>query len=314
MHGATLRTLRLNRHTWDRLGQLPAGLLKLRLGSLELRNSELNKYHSGLDTHWQAALVAQNCKTLRHLELGFETDAAEDFHGAPIGDDNRCDLQPSKTFGRTLKEECKNLNTSLSLDSLKLFNYDVRVMLNDKCWPSMELRHITRLVLEDCYCLEDVFPRLSSIGNNSRNAHCLLNLISFTFRQKKLVDNDRRQLEDFLCSLPRGLRDLSVLLDGSEDHDHMLNINSILRVHGKTLRTLVWDERGYRRTEMNECRALLPCKDRSAHLSLIAKACPELRELGLALDWAAIRVSNASQAKVFSNLIRYLENALTHMR
>jgi len=313
MHGATLRTLKLNRQTFEPPGPLPDGLHNLRLGSLESLESRWELDYQNSNPYWQTALVAGNCKTLRHLELGSETDAAQDFFGVPIADDERTDGKHTIAFGRTLKRECKNIKASISLDSLKLISYDIGIILDNKHWPSVDLRNITKLVLEDCYGTKVAFPLLSSISRNPKNAHCLMDLTSFTFRQKYLDDDDRKRLQNLLCSLSGRLIHLSVLLDGSEDYNHMLNIESILLIHGKTLRTLVWDERGYRREAMNEDRALLPSKDRMRHLSIISKSCPELKELGIVIDWAAVRVSNESRQKVLSATFDSNE-AFTHHR
>lgn len=313
MHGAALRTLKLNRQTSEPIGPLPDGLHNLRLGSLASEESRCMMDYQNSNPYWQTALVAGSCKTLRHLELGPETDAAQDFFGAPVGDDNRTDDQETIPFGRKLKRECKNIKASISLDSLKLISYNIGIILDNKHWPSVDLRNITKLVLEDCYGTEVAFPLLSSISRNPKNAHCLMNLTSFTFRQKNLDDDDRKQLQNLLCSLSGRLIHLSVLLDGSEDYNHMLNLESILLIHGKTLRTLVWDERGYRRKAMNKDRALLPSKDRMRHLSIISKSCPELKELGIVIDWAAVRVSNESRQKVLSATFDSKE-AFTHLR
>ncbi len=294
LHGAALRTLRLNRQadTWDELGPIPDRLHKLRLGSLR---SRWGRYESNLDRYWQTTLVARNCNTLRHLELGFETDAAEDFFGGPIFDDEWTGPEQTMIFGRMLKEECDYPNASMSLHSLKLINCDVDVLLNKKQWQSMDLRNLTKLVLEDCYG-QEVFPSSSHTSKKPEVTHCLPNLTTFTYRQKNLDRYERKQLKDFLCSLPRGLSDLSVLLDGTKKS---VTLEPILRVHGKTLRTLVWDERSCRRTTLNHSGATYPSKDGVGHLSTISKACHGLIELGLTIDWAKIWGSNESHTKVF---------------
>lgn len=239
--------------------------------------------------------MAQNCKTLRHLELGFETDAAMDFLLLPIANDDHADFAQSRSFERTLREECEALKASMSLNSLKVISWNVRTILSDKHWPTMDLRNLTKLVLEDCYALNEAFLLLSSFSTNPQDVRCLLNLDSFTFRQKYGPQCIRKHLRRFICSLPRGLRDLSVLMD---EVGFNMSTESILRVHGKTLRTLIWDERSYRRETVQDCTTEFPRKDGVAHFSTISRACPELRELGLSLDWATVQGSNGNQTKV----------------
>lgn len=297
MHGAALRTLKLYQQTFELPGPLPDGLHNLHLGSLDKIWEE---DYPDPNRFWQTALVAGSCKTLRHLELGFETHAAQNFPDAPIGDNDRENRRQTTTFGRALKRECQKIKASISLNSLKLISYDIEVILDNYSWPHLDLRNIKKLVLEDCHGTKVALEMLSSISSDPENAHCLMNLTSFTFRQRNLEDDDRIDLQIFLCSLSGRLIHLSVLLDRHEDDDHMLNLKPILLIHGKTLRTLVWDERGYRQEATNKDRALLPRRDRMRHLSTISKLCPDLKELGVAIDWAAVRVSNESRQKVLS--------------
>ena len=248
--------------------------------------------------------MARNCKTLRHLELGFETDAAEDFFGEPIGDDDRVDYEQTMVFARTLREECKRLNASMSLLSLKLISCDIDVLLKFKYRPTVDLRNLTHLVLEECFSERRTFPLLSLISENPEDARCLLSITSFTFRQKHMEDDDRTQLRDFICALPCGIQDLCVLIDYA---NKSVGLRSILRVHGKTLKTLIWDERTYRLQGVQSCTALFPKKHGVGYLPIISNACPNLRELGIAMDWTRIRALNGAETKVFlSHLIIYL--------
>ena len=301
---AALHTLRLNRQadTWSESSLIPDGLRELRLGSLK---SRVDNYGLVLDKYWQTILVARNCKTLRHLELGFETDAAEDFFGEPIGDNDRVDYEQTMVFARTLREECKSLNASMSLLSLKLISCDIDVLLKSKYWPTIDLRNLTHLVLEECFSEPQAFPLLSSISTNPEDTRCLLSITSFTFRQKYMEEDDgQSQLRDFICALPRGLQDLSVLVDNVHKS---IGLRSILRVHGKTLKTLIWDERTYGLQGVQSCTAVFPKKHGVGYLPTISNACPNLRELGVAMDWTRIRALNGAETKVFlSQLIVYL--------
>ena len=150
MQGASLHTLELNQQAinWTEPGPAQDGLCKLRLASL----------CSGIPNHWEPRMIANNCKTLRQLEVGFETDALYDFYEEVIW---HTDIQSNREaivrFGRTLKVECQRLGASMSLDSLKLINSNVNVVLDDTHWPFLDLRNLTRLVLEDDHGLWKLF-------------------------------------------------------------------------------------------------------------------------------------------------------------
>lgn len=226
-HGTALRTLRL-------FGQADKDSIPAGLQILELRWLTL-----GSSFDWPSLLVAQSYETVRHLGLGFEIDGVKNLDENDHGQE-KIGEQQSKTFGKKLKDSCQNMNAFAHLTSLKLIGFDVNVMLDEKYWPSLNLRNIGNLVLEDCFRVAEAFSLLSS---NSEHTHYLPNLTSFTFRRKHVEEDDRSKLQKFLCSLPRGLINLSVLLSEPLDYRRMMNLEPILCVHGKTLRTLIWDER-----------------------------------------------------------------------
>ena len=82
MQSAALRTLLFNQQTdhWSMASPIPNRLYKLRLYSL---HSWWSKNGPAIGKYWQTTLVARNCETLRHLELRFEIDTAEDFFWNP---------------------------------------------------------------------------------------------------------------------------------------------------------------------------------------------------------------------------------------
>ena len=80
----------------------------------------------------------------------------------------------------------------------------------------------------------------------------------------------------------------------------------VLEKHGKSLQTLVWDDRRRPRKDTNEDTSLFL---RGNNLNLIAQKCPNLRALGLSMRWG-IPQSATAQPVVripMRYLIQYFE-------
>ena len=289
LQGATLHTLRLNNPVDTRKApcQIPSEVKTLRVGLC--RDAEYMR--------WLAKVVARNYIALHHLELSCETEAAKICFGKPVADDERVRRGGIHTFVETLSDECKRSNASIALTPLKLIYCDLAIILDDNFRPCLDLSSLTHLVLEDCHGMDlKALEQFESLGCSPQGTHCLSKLTSFTFRKEYANRDYADGLEDFICALP-GLRDLCVLMTRSENPR---SLKTILRIHGKSLRTLVWDERSGQGSSIQRCPSKFYTKNTIGHLSTISKACPELEELGLAIDWAIFRSSSGIKDKVFS--------------
>lgn len=93
-------------------------------------------------------------------------------------------------------------------------------------------------------------------------------------------------METFLFSL-KPLDHLHVLLEGN--HEGTFELGKVLRIHGKCLQSFIWNERTGPRSDVPEDTAEFP--DNYEDLELIAKHCPALKALGIAIDWKDIAAS-----------------------
>ncbi len=125
----------------------------------------------------------------------------------------------------------------------------------------------------------DKDSQTSSMPSSSSSSG--LQLRSFHLRHKYSNLQFRRQLLEFLASLP-GLTTLSVLLENVNQPHRCKGLKNVLSAHGKTLRTLVWDERKGPEIAYPEPEDRLPSP---SDLGDIAKYCVGLVELGVPCCW-----------------------------
>ena len=230
---------------------------------------------------WEAAMIIKNAATLNHLRLGFVTRIAHDFalEVRPQYDDM------STQFSGTMGEILSDLNLSevhLSLGSLHLCGLNLASVLQGKVALDIDFTKITQLRLESCPRLIQAFSVLMDPAGSSRIA---LDALEDLFI--RLEDPDAHfsnSLESFLTSI-RGLIHLRVLIDNAlADQD----LKPILEVHGKTLKTLVWDERIGRRTRLDASTSVLSTS--LSRWKVVSQKCPSLKILGIALDWEAMNL------------------------
>ena len=85
-----------------------------------------------------AELLANNVggtKTVKScviLSLALRPLLEEELSGVRVNDDQQSDPEPVKTFGGKLKEGYEKIDSCISLNSLKLLSYDVKVILSLK--------------------------------------------------------------------------------------------------------------------------------------------------------------------------------------
>ena len=168
----------------------------------------------------------------------------------------------------------------LKLESLKLTGWDLRPFVNGSYRPITDFNSLTSLTLESCCGLTDGLPQLARKSDNEA-VNRLPNLQSLTIRREIDVNPEfTRDLDHFLRNLSP-LRALYILLSG----DYFVRSSKeFLKVHGATLRTLVWDERLGRRYDLSDDR-LVDIRD-AGRLSTIVKHCPNLVELGVSVRWS----------------------------
>ena len=228
---------------------------------------------------WVAAMVERNAATLDHLRLGFISRIAHDFahkRRPEYGD-------ISKLFSNTMVNflSLRNLGEiHLSLGSLHLCGLNLGSVLQGKMALAIDSTKITQLRLESCPKLSQAFSILMDPAGPPK-----ISLIALEDLFIRLEDPDAQfpdSLENFLTSI-HGLIHLRVLIDNTSVNQ---DLEPILDIHGKTLRTLVWDERRGPRKRLDASTSVLSIK--LENLKVVAQKCHSLTTLGIALDWEAM--------------------------
>lgn len=227
---------------------------------------------------WAAAMIIKNAKTLNHLSLGCATRIAQDF---TLKRRSRYD-RLSASFTADMEDiiSARNQGDLLIhpyLESLHLCGFEVRKVISGEMALDIDFNNITQLRLESCPELGQAFPLLVDQAGSSLGA--LEDLFM------RVEDPDAifyGSLESFLTSV-RGLINLRVLIDKAVSTQ---DLEPILKVHGKSLTTLVWEERRGPRTHLCACTSLL--SSRLGNLKVISQYCPSLTTLAIPLDWEAI--------------------------
>ena len=228
-----------------------------------------------LSTQLAGRLVANNSEALRHLEIGLEDIMIE----GSISLDKQ--IQQTLRLCKYLVEYAEPAELSVpftKLESLRLIALDLRLFFNGSFRPLTNMATLTTLTLECCCGLHEGLPILArrsqdEVVNNLPSLH------SLTIRQDPYPPRFLMDLDNFLRSLSP-LTTLRVLL--SSDNPPW-DISEILRIHGTTLRTLLWDERRAPRHIL--ANDVLVDKRDAGKLTVIVEHCPNLVELGLSIKW-----------------------------
>ena len=228
---------------------------------------------------WEAATIIKNAATLNHLRLGFISRIAHDFALKSPPRYGRM----SELFSEEIVDSLSEFHLSevhLSLKSLHLCGLDLGSILQGEVALDIDFTKITQLRLESCPGLSQAFSIFMAGAGSSKSA--LRALEDLFIRLEDPDAHITNSLESFLTSI-RGLIHLRVLIDNAlTDQD----LEPILDIHGKTLKTLVWDERSGPRTRLAASTSLFAT--RFGNLEVVSQKCPSLTILGIALDWEAI--------------------------
>lgn len=262
---------------------------------------ELNESHG----KWPFDLVAKNHKSLRHLRIGSEVDLALEYAIEGYLDSDEI-LRSEKTgiLAASMNGKFDDLNDSslshrsLRLESLALIGLDVSVLLTASVEPVLDFSSLGTLTLESCAGLETAFPLLIGPGAGKAKAKSKLRLHTFVMRHENTTDEFQQEFEAFLLLL-KPLTNLHVLMEGT--HTVATELRKVLKLHGKRLRSLIWDERESPRAELQDDSTFFP--GNYENLKLIAKFCSGLKALGICLDWADITGSSKNHEKVRTTTI-----------
>lgn len=239
---------------------------------------------------WASKSLVNSHSSLRHLKFGCEKYLALSYLGTDslltasviadftldVVDDIRA-LLPENLSEPSQKS---SLPTSiLTLETLHLIGIDCSVAPEVGALAILDIDQLTSLCLESCFNLGQKFPALSPTRN--ADAQPLLpQLRSFRLRQEGSDEAFQRGLETFLLAT-KGFIHLAVLLEGSGP---FLAPDIFVATHGSTLETLVWEQRRGPRRKLDESTSTATSSMMSSPFEEIVKGCPNLRELGLAVN------------------------------
>ena len=239
---------------------------------------------------WAASMLARNAESLHKLNLGFTNRIAHDYalERRPPYDEMSTLL--ANGVEKALAKLGPDPLIHLSLESLTLCGFDFDSVVRGEIGLDIDFNNLTVLKLESCDGLSQALNLLAGQRDSPKLA--LGALDDFFLRLEEPVQNFSAGLETFLTSI-RGLTSLQVLIDGASATQ---NIQPILKVHGESLRTLVWDERRGRRTKLGVSTSLLPFK--FGNLKAISQFCRFLQVLAIPLNWEVISRSDENRRAV----------------
>lgn len=277
-----------------------------------------NVVQYGPGKRWVIELLSGNRLTLSHLTMGREQSLVSDYdNGGVLGSDGNWINNLLASLKQGHGGDPASDDPILGLKTLRAINVNANRLLHDTNTRFTSLADLTALTLESCKDLPELFTNQASLGEVD-SPNCM-KLRSLSIRYEKASNAFRAQLQSFLCQM-HPLENLYVLLEGEADAQ---DLRPILVVHGKTLRCLVWDEREGRRVFIAKSR--MTNSAGIGHLQVISHMCPNLEELGVAINWeppfctavrhdVRLRDMQAHQTKVFDQQTLRNVHILTRMQ
>ena len=289
---AKLRFLDFNRYAplEQHLDVVPSGLTHLKINDVI--------FDTAVPLPWQLITLSRN--KLQHLRLGSECNITERYlknSDPALFDDT---IRPSLTQAviADLPEKYHVSILILCLSSLMLCGVHGEQILDGDLGIQFDFENLTTLTLESC---PELLRALKLFISTTGSAPTLkLPKLDTLFIRQELVEDDYDAAEvfdDFFKSLP-GLVQLEVLIEYPYEVEP-LNFESVLKVHGKTLLRLLWEERHKMRSEVDDSPSIF----KENCLEIVAQYCPHLQALALALDWKRVIMFIDNHIKVFENTL-----------
>ena len=280
-HGMTIKDLHISK-------------LSLENDTQDLPFYGLEKLHvADMDPHCSSQIVPKimisSHSSLKHLKLGCERFIANPclLGGNPLAEQELYDFTDDMLGHFEGALRCTGRSRSsmlLQLETLHLIGLDFRKLTADSEAPFLELSELSRLkvlTLESCFIEGATLSLLSP--QTALGLTWTPRLQSFSLRYEKSDAAFQHQVRAFLRSFT-GLVHLSVLLEGSGGS---IDPDCFIKNHGRTLKTLVWDQRSKPRTLVGQPTSIPLDSSVRCCAGAIARGCPGLRELGLSLRYAS---------------------------
>ena len=259
---------------------------------------------------WVYRFIYDQFSYLRRLHLGVERDVVLNYsvHGQPTtANDNDRDIDSetitdeiTRCFARLPEWSGSDLPI-MHLEEFQLCGLNLHHFITAHFRPVINFNTLKFLTLESCLGLETALPDLSPNINADERVPPMVGCASlevFKLRAEGTTDDLKRTLGAFLVSL-KPLKKLYILMEGPSKADIT---ELVLRRHGESLQSLVWDERHGPRHRSAENKHMA----RESQLQLISKHCKNLLSLGIAIQWSStIDYDGLKQRKVGANRASY---------
>ena len=281
---AILQTFLCNRYSssCDLSGFTTKGIYDLSIESMDLdrRGSCI----------WAASMLAMNAGSLHNLHLGFTNRIAHEYALKRRPPYDEMSISLANDIEKLLSKIGPDPLIHLSLGSLTLCGFNFGSVVRGEIALDIDFNNLTMLRLESCAGLSQAFNLLVGQVDSSKLA---LSALQDLFVRLETPDQTfSASLEIFLTSI-RSLRHLQVLIEKASAAQ---NLEPILKVHGESLFTLVWDERRGPRRKLDASPSLLYTK--VGNLKVISQYCRVLTVLAIPLYWEAISSSDEYHIKV----------------
>lgn len=268
--GATLRGFCITRYSEP---QNVSDLLINGLQNLSIRDLNIEQ-----KCEWPSRLIIQNRETLRYLHLGVLSTVAQEYAMNPRPSQHTLPSSFAEVAKKALPASEREAMPKMFLNTLGLYGLNLENIVGGATGLEVDFNSMTSLRLESCSGLIVAFDLLLQNDGSQTATLSALKLTSFFVRHENGGQKFAQQLTAFLTSFT-GLKHLGLLLQGQ---CQAMSKAPILEMHGKTLQTLVWDERKGSRHDTTGDPSLF---GKDNNLKLISLKCPNLTALGLPVGW-----------------------------
>lgn len=239
---------------------------------------------------WAASMLVKNAKSLNYLHLGSTNRIAHEYALKRRTPYDEMSTSLANDVEKALAKVGPDPLVHLSLQSLVLCGFNFESVVRGEIGLDILSNNLTTLRLESCAGLSQAFHLLVGQVDSSKLA---LGALQDLFVRLETPDQTfSASLESLLTSI-RKLRHLQVLIENASAAQ---NLDPILKVHGKSLFTLVWDERRGPRRKLETSPSLLYTK--VGNLKVISKYCRVLTVLAIPLYWDGISRSDKYHSTV----------------
>ena len=249
---------------------------------------------------WPMEILSRHSPSLKDLCLGAEANAIKHYYHPQPADLGCYDRIQDDVMDVVAKSaiEPETASHETTVDQLRLIGLDGTRFIRSGC-ALWNYRKLTSLSLESCRGIEQIFVLLvPPTGGQGLSVMSEIRLQTFRLRHENSSQHFRDQLCDFLITLP-GLVNLSILC---EYHDTLLRtpkFKEVMSTHGKTLKSLVWEERKGAQTAYRHPATWLPSPKQLIELM---DHCQDLAELGVPLDWQILAETDSTTYNVGTSI------------